>query len=116
MLGLIPGFGAGHFYAGDPETGKKLLVIELVGASMLGISVIHAIGEILLEILTFGGYDSGGNDETLEKIAIAGAVVMGGCILYDALHAPAAAVRRNRQVRNISAAATPFGASVSIHF
>jgi hypothetical protein len=117
VLGVLPGFGVGHFYAGDPRTGRALLGMELVGAGMVTIAIGEAVFEALMEIITLGAYESDPtNNDEMEGLATAGLVIMGCCMVYDAFHAPAVAVRRNHEARRLQATVTPLGAAAMLRF
>ncbi len=76
FLGAFPGFGAGHFYAGDRRTGFLLFSGEFLGLYMY--------------------LEDAFDDEVGSEIGPSGSVGLGmffGLWLYDICHAPVAARR-----------------------
>lgn len=115
LLGVVPSFGCGHFYAGDPKTGSVLLGLEAAGFAVGAWAIMRSFFEVFLVIITLGEYEPSDTEE-IGDAAVAGMIVVGGCILYDALHAPIVVGRKNRQAAGWSAGVGPFGAMVRYNF
>ena len=115
VLGLVPGFGCGHFYAGDTQTGAVLLGLEAAGLAIGAWAIVRGFFEVLLVVITLGEYEPS-DMEDIGDAAIAGMVIVGGCILYDVIHAPIVVGRRNRQAAGWSASVGPLGAVVRYDF
>ncbi len=94
-LAVWPGFGAGHYYAGNPGRGVAVLLGEVAG--------------LLLVALPAAGI---GNSEGEDLIPV-GVALFFGCWLYEIIDAPAAARRHNRRAR---AFLTPAGGGVAVRF
>jgi hypothetical protein len=95
-LGVIPGFGAGHRYAGARKTANVLFVTEVVGALFIAKAV----------------RDDTPPEFSSEKgwgYAEFGIVMVLGSLLYDSLGAPAAARKYNRTRRRFDGIITPLG-------
>jgi len=82
FLGAVPGFGTGHFYAGDRRTGALLFSGQFLG----------------LYLYLEDAFD----DEAGSEIGVSGTVGLSmffGMWLYDMCHAPIAARRTNMRSR-----------------
>lgn len=107
-VALIPGsvvHGLGHYYAGDPETGKTLLVTE-------GVSLVLVLvgGAILSSPDLFGGCSS---DCVIGAISLsAGTIGFVGSWVYDVIGSPFAAQRYNRKLEKTE---TSWGISAYKH-
>ncbi len=96
LLGAVPAFGTGHFYAGDRRTGFLLLAGETLGVYMFLVDAF--------------------DDEVGSEIGLlgwSGAGLFFGSWFYDICHAPVVA---RRQGRESSAYLTPRGAGLVMRF
>ena len=100
-LGALPGFGAGHRYAGDSRAANTLLVTE--AASLL----------FMLRLAREAGDLHVASDDRLSAGEIALTVFLGSW-LYDISHAPSVARRHNQSRRRFDGILTPAG-GVSVY-
>ncbi len=100
MLGVLPGWGAGHCYAGDRKTGALLFGAQLVGMVGLMSAALYE-GEI------------GAGDWARNAVGGIGVGLYFGGWAYDILQAPVVARRRNRR---LSGFVTPAGGGVAVRF
>ncbi len=94
-LGLIPGFGAGHRYAGARKTANVLFLAEAAGIALWGIALKEGVRIV--------------PEDGRWNAAEIGAVMIFGSALLDSLGAPAAARKYNQTRRRFDGIITPVG-------
>lgn len=94
-LGVIPGLGAGHRYAGARKTANVLFLTEAAGIALMGIALKEGARIVV--------------DDGRWNVAEIGAVMLFGSWLLDSLGAPTAARKYNRTRRRFDGIITPVG-------